>query len=372
MTRGPVTDANLTRCFSDSYLQAHSRFHQQARLDDSRYLTYNHPLRGPANEPLRMAIAWQGDPAADKVLVTISGTHGVEGFAGSAVQLDQLHRVRQTGLPMDVAVMHIHAFNPHGFAWLRRVNEQGVDLNRNFVDFGQTLPDNPLYDRLADSLVPAGSADRAAADQRLDEERRRLGDSEFYNTVTAGQYTHSDGLYYGGHAASWSARQLEAIYKRFDLDQRQCLAVVDLHTGLGPWAAGEVICDHAPGSQGVTRARRWFGDRVTEPALGSSSSGPKTGLLDYAWQGHFGDRVCFVTLEFGTYGLDEMLNVLRNDHILHKNETHPDMLSREATAIKQAILNHFCPSSLEWRRAVLLRADEVIQQAIAGLEQEPV
>jgi len=29
------------------------------------------------------------------------------------------------------------AVNPHGFAWLRRVNEDNVDLNRNFIDFPQ-------------------------------------------------------------------------------------------------------------------------------------------------------------------------------------------------------------------------------------------
>ena len=50
---------------------------------------------------------------------------------------------------------------------------------------------------------------------------------------------------------------------------------------------------------------------MTEPALGTSSSVPKEGLVDYAWQRAFGDRVSFVTLEFGTYPFRSMLEALR-------------------------------------------------------------
>ena len=38
---------------------------------------------------------------------------------------------------------------------------------------------------------------------------------------------------------------------------------------------------------------------------------PKEGLVDYAWQRAFGDRVSFVTLEFGTYPFRSMLEALR-------------------------------------------------------------
>ena len=76
------------------------------------------------------------------LLVTISATHGVEGFCGSGAQVDWLTLGGPEQLPAGVAALMVHAINPHGFAWLRRVTEEGVDLNRNFVDFTAPLPEN--------------------------------------------------------------------------------------------------------------------------------------------------------------------------------------------------------------------------------------
>ena len=53
----------------------------------------------------------------------------------------------------------LHALNPFGFAWRRRVNEDNVDLNRNFLldDEGYVgCPDG--YAHLDPLLLPAGEA----------------------------------------------------------------------------------------------------------------------------------------------------------------------------------------------------------------------
>ncbi len=39
----------------------------------------------------------------------------------------------------------IHALNPWGMQWARRCDEQGIDINRNFIDFNQLSPVNPHY-----------------------------------------------------------------------------------------------------------------------------------------------------------------------------------------------------------------------------------
>jgi hypothetical protein len=83
---------------------------------------------------LRTDVARIGPDAAARVLVLISGTHGVEGFCGSACRTAAVSLSLFDDLPSQTAVILIHAINPFGFAFLRRVTEANVDLNRNCVD----------------------------------------------------------------------------------------------------------------------------------------------------------------------------------------------------------------------------------------------
>ena len=50
-------------------------------------------------------------------------------------------------LPADTGALLVHAINPYGFAWTRRVNEDNADLNRNFRDFAMPAPVSPAYPR---------------------------------------------------------------------------------------------------------------------------------------------------------------------------------------------------------------------------------
>ena len=87
---------------------------------------------------------------------------------GSGVQVAALHdqewldHARAKG----VAVLYIHALNPYGFSHVRRVTNENVDLNRNFQDFSQPLPQNPAYAELHGLLQPPNwppTPDNAAA-----------------------------------------------------------------------------------------------------------------------------------------------------------------------------------------------------------------
>jgi len=71
----------------------------------------------------------------------IGGTHGIEGFAGSAIEIDVLRLIAggHVVIPANTAVLMVHALTPWGYAWLRRCDADGVDLNRNVVDFSRPL-----------------------------------------------------------------------------------------------------------------------------------------------------------------------------------------------------------------------------------------
>jgi hypothetical protein len=358
----------ISTCFAHDYVNARENFRTAATHAGGTLRGYSNPHRGPRGEALATDTAWIGDLDAARVLVLISATHGVEGFTGSAAQVDWLRNGGPATLPPDTAALLIHAINPHGFAWLRRVTEEGVDLNRNFVDFAQTLPANPGYDELADALVPAELSGPVfeAAEARIQAYRDKHGERLFQIARGGGQYRHPGGLFYGGTGPTWSRLTTEAIVADYKLATRRAVAGIDFHTALGPFGYGEPICGHDPGSPGAERAQAWYGDSVTQPALGTSSSVPKVGLSQQGWERMLGDRVTFITLEFGTYSTERGRRALREDHWLH-NRGPFDWDDAEVRRIKRQIRKHFYPDSDDWKEMILWRSQQIVRQATAGL-----
>ena len=77
MTAGP---------FPSSYAEARGAFLDEARAAGATIESYVHPQPGPGGEELATDVARFGDAGARRVLVIGSGTHGVEGRAGSGIQ----------------------------------------------------------------------------------------------------------------------------------------------------------------------------------------------------------------------------------------------------------------------------------------------
>jgi len=360
-------------CFAPDYARARERFVDLARRQaatDARY--YANPNLGPAGEALGTDVQWFGPADADRVLVTISATHGVEGFSGSGAQCDWLAGARPGWLPAGVAALFIHAINPHGFAWLRRVTEEGVDLNRNFIDFDQPAPENPGYDALAEDLVPPElSGPRfEAAEARIAIYRETHGEVAFQVARCGGQYRHPGGMFHGGTAPTWSRRTVESILADFRLAGRRQVAVIDFHTGLGPYGYGEPICAHALDAPAVDRARAWYGPSLTEPNRGTSSSVPKVGTSELGWERSLGDAVTYVALEFGTFAPEAGRRALREDHWLHLHAAPDgaiDWNGAETRRIKARIKRHYFPATPDWLQMVLFRSRQVIAQGLAGL-----
>lgn len=359
---------DFAACFAVDYAQARRKFRAATGAIATALRSYVNPLPGPVGEELATDVAWIGPIAARRVLVLQSGTHGVEGFTGSAAILDFLRAGGAAILPDDVAVLLIHAINPYGFAWLRRVTEENVDLNRNFVDFAAPLPSNPGHDELADALVPREIAGPVfeAAEAKIAAFRAQHGEKQFQIARSGGQYRHPHSMFFGGAGPTWARRTLEALIDDHDLAARRQVAIIDYHTGLGPFGYGEPICSHETGSPGLERARRWYGESVTEPAVGTSSSVMKVGLNEFGWFARLGARATFVALEYGTFPTEQGRRALREDHWLHAY-TNVDWAAPETRRIKRQLRRQFYPDTDDWREMMLFRSRQVIRQALAGL-----
>ncbi len=358
-----------TGFFSKDYGTARGRFLDACAEAGAVIESHRAPARGPAGEPLFAEVAWLGPPRAERVLVTISATHGVEGFCGSGVQLGWLEAGLHKEMPKGVALLQIHAINPYGFAWLRRVTEDNVDLNRNFVDHGAPYPVNEGYETLREVICPAEWNDAVIAETQavLDAYAEAHGPRALQKAISGGQYSHRQGIFYGGAAPTWSHRLMMKVFGDKLAAARQ-VAVIDYHTGLGPYGYGERICIHEPGSPGLERARQWYDGDITSPILGNSASVELTGFnvlgMDIALPAEA--ALTAVALEYGTIPSPDVRLALRADNWLH---LHGETGSSQGYAIKDQIRAAFAPREDDWKDMVWARALETQRQAIEGLAE---
>ena len=240
-----------TSYYSDDYFSARSRL-----LNACGQLRIEHhalPIHAPSprDEPLTIDVAVVGAAKPKRALVLSSGVHGVEGLFGSAVQLAFLEQLAARWQPpMGDAVVLVHAVNPFGFAWLRRFNEENVDLNRNFL--------------LADEAY-AGSPPLAATFRRAMKPIRRRttfgmwtarmallamrhGVNSFWETLPVGQYDFPDWLFFGGAAPTKSAVALKEFLPSV-LGEAEDVIHLDFHTGLGKWAKGQLLISESEGPE---------------------------------------------------------------------------------------------------------------------------
>ena len=347
------------RFFAADYESARLRFREAAERGGARLTALDLEAKGPTGEDLTIDIAWLGAEQPRRVFLHSSGVHGVEAFAGSAIQLQRL--AQGISPPEDTAVVLVHVVNPYGMAWLRRFNENNVDLNRNFLP-----PEVPYrgapegFEQLDSFLNPPTPPSWDFYYARAGWLILRYGRATLKQTIAGGQYENSKGLFFGGKFLEQGPRKLQEFVTNRLADVER-LVVIDVHTALGPFGVDTLLVHAADeGSALSDTMREAFGDHVAflDPDRGVAYriSGacytmyprvlPKT-------------EVYYVCQEFGTYSSVEVLRSLRAENRWHHHGEgtvdHPSKLELKET---------YRPDDESWRRGVLARGAEVIEQAL--------
>ena len=344
--------------FSDSYAQARRRFLAACARRGAQVQSQRHPSRRDDNgEPLAIDVAWLGPDDADTVLLLIVGTHGYEAYAGAACVLQGLQAGGLDQLPPDTAVAIVHGLNPYGWAHASRFNEDFVDLNRNFIDFAALPAPNPVYPAVHALLDVDAST---GLEQGLKAVFAHLAEAQdkpaVMQAVTGGQYTHPDGLNFGGQRLSWSNQCLRDFAAR-KLAHRRSVVIIDHHTGLGPHGQPFMVCLHAPGSAAQARAHAlWGRERLTHEAFydtGEAAAEYRGLVITGLEQQLVAARVAVtgMVVEWGTYSNEQVLAALLIDRWLRFGGRDAPEAVRSALAGK--MLEAFYPASLDWRRSVL-------------------
>jgi hypothetical protein len=365
----PIMQATAaSRYFSGTYVEARAKFldaaTQRGAAVESFVLDAH---RGALGEVLATDVALLGAVDAKKLLVVTSGTHGPEGFCGSGCQVatlndtDLLNRLQQAG----VALLLVHAVNPHGFSHLHRTNEDNIDLNRNCIDFDGPRPVNAGYAEVEPLVLPATWPPTSEDEAALAAYIAQHGLRAFRAAVTAGQYVSPNGVFYGGTAPSWSNRTVRAILRKYGA-AAALIGWIDIHTGLGPYGHGEKIYPGRNAPADIAQARAWWGADVFAPFDGVSASADVSGpVVSTVYDECPQASAALMGLEFGTLPDQQVLTRLRADTWLR---SHPDAPQAQQREVRAQLRDAFYCDNDEWKGMVMGQTRVVLLQTLQGMK----
>lgn len=356
--------------YSASYAQARQRFLDGANRIDARQAAYELDVAGHDGEKLTIDVAMIGDPQAKRVLMVSSGMHGVEGFFGSAVQTGWLAALRDgISLRADTAVVLIHAVNPYGFSWRRRVNEDNIDLNRNFLRSDQTYAGAPPGYAELDAFLNPKTAPSSGEPYRLKAlwHIARLGLPALKRAVAVGQYDFPEGLFFGGRGPSQSTRIIRMHCSGW-VGSATDIVHVDLHTGLGDSGRYKLLVRESPESPEMDWYRSHFGSEVESTASSDGTAYPAAGMIGSWLAEHWRDRrYHYLAAEFGTFPVVRVLGAMRAENRAH---FHASPGQRPYERAKTEMLECFCPRDPSWRSTVLDEGLEILRCGLGAVSSE--
>ena len=356
--------------FSPDYEAARARFRAGAHALGAHLDSLGIGHSGPDGEELTIDVARWGSESPSRAVVVSSGLHGVEGFFGSAVQSALMEDVLGGWTPPeDGALILIHALNPYGFAWLRRVNEDNVDLNRNFLLDGEAYTGSPdgyaALDALLNPPTPPNFLDGLLFYPRAVFNILRHGMPAMKNSVAGGQYDFERGLFFGGNGPCRTVRVLDEYLPRWVGSARRVIHI-DFHTGLGARGSYKLFADHPWGSDSIGALSEIFGADVVEPwePEQGTSYNIRGGLGEWAKARLPSTQYDVLAAEFGTVHILKVISALQGENRAHHWGNAEHGTTRSA---KEALRDAFAPPEREWRDRVVPAGIAVVQRSIEAV-----
>lgn len=363
---------NKMNYFSNTYLGARKKFKKYSSKPGIYYDKIKlDGVEGADEEDLYIEIAYIGSPDPTNVLIHSSGIHGIDGFAGSAIQCSILDKHLPGDIPNETAIVFIHCLNPYGMSHLRLFNENGVDLNRNYdshklvekkvvddayTDLRDVLnpPEEPFwwdfkfYVAIMEALFVDGYS----------EDRLRYG-------IYTGQNTNSKDLFYIGKETQQSYTKILSWLKE-NFPSVKNIAHLDVQTGFGSYGTDTIfpLSSDDPDSVNLFKV---FNDKLKSNDSNDFSSYEKGGTFKQAvrenweWSIYNG-----ITQNFGTYADDHKLKSLIQENYFHNKNKN---FSIEHFS-KQNLLRTFYPPSNLWKSRVLENGVEAFEKCFTSFASE--
>ena len=297
----------------------------------------------------------------EDLIVLTTGVHGMEGYIGSAmldVFFDEVYPSLDTE---KTGVLIVANVNPYGMKYMRRYNENNVDLNRNFILDWENfdLTSNKDYPEVKDFLQPEKKIGNALWHEvgfylNLAKEAITKGADKVSDALLTGQYEYPQGVYYGGNGDEASTTYLKGVFNNCLESEYENIIHVDIHSGYGP-RYNMVIFNSVYETMTEAETKEAFGyDNVI--SFDSESFYATTGdTTDYFYrlaESKSTDKTLFSTcFEFGTIGDSFMDSILSLKYTVdeNRNHWHPTENDTSAEIVHENYKELFYPTETTWR-----------------------
>ncbi len=303
------------------------------------------------------------------LIVLSSGIHGIEAYAGAAIQsmffaeiLPKIDR-EHTGLFI------VHSMNPFGFKHHRRGTETNINLNRNFFAHPSLYQRKNEASRiLHERFMPKKPVDSDRSHllqaMRIENGGVFFDDvslDQLIKSVAPGQFDHPENLEYGGTEPEPQSQAL-IDWLRTHMPEYTSVILLDLHTGLGHRGRLHLLGSGQPDEIDPSLFTKLF-DPAKDKEFYEFTPADAEGFYEthgtlngiFPQLAHKQQKICAMTLEFGTLGHDAEAQIegINRWLIDHQGLLFGFVNQQLETKAKADFLEKFFPHEEKWRKKVI-------------------
>lgn len=350
--------------FPSSYEDSRTRFLQSLNLIQQKWHSTQleaHPLENHSD--LSIDWLWAHPRKKESLIIISTAEHGIEGYVGSAMMKIFIEEFAPRLNPENTGLLLLHGMNPWGMKHHRKVNENSVDLNRNFVfdgDFDSAK--NPEFHRVKEFINPQ----RRMGSYPI--ENLRFWGNVIKNIITPGASTISiaallgqhhtpNGIYHGGKEYQEGTRITMELYRRALEDYRSVIQI-DMHTGYGPRDQMSIIMSPLDPATSNELSQKFNYPRVLK--INAQEFYAISGdMAEYYYKlrnTDFPDRHLFACgFEFGTFGSSLPARIRSLKAMVFENQLHWHGArdSKTAEKVRHEFRELYFPAETKWREKAL-------------------
>ena len=295
------------------------------------------------------------------LIVLTTGVHGMEGYIGATMLDVFFAEIYSTLDKENTGVLVVANVNPYGMKYLRRYNENNVDLNRNFIlDWDSfDLSSNKEYPKVETFLGPTGKIGNGLWHEvgfylSLGKTAITDGAGTISDALLTGQYEYPQGVYYGGNGDEASTVYLKDVFSQCLDSSYENIVHIDLHSGYGP-RYNMVIFNSVYETMNEKESMEAFGyDHIIAYDSESfyATTGDTTDFFYRLAEAKGAEAELFSTcFEFGTIGDAFFDTILSLKYTIDENRNHwyPTKNAVSAQIVHENYMELYYPTETAWR-----------------------